>query len=144
MPGEFRRIVTGHDTYEDCVRCMRAGAYTYLPKTDKDGEDCLYDVCREILFPRDEDDPFGHWVHMHRGELATRYPGKTVGLVTEAAAKQSGVDPKVVAMAIDGYVALAFDSPDEFAESMLADPVLRWQPQHMVRFAPNPRHDVSH
>jgi DNA-binding NtrC family response regulator len=126
-------VFTGHESYETCVRCIKAGAIDYLPKVIEEGNavEKLLALCRRVLFPEFKEDDRTAWVRDHAGQLRAKFAGKFVGLIAESVGRKAGLKQEP----LDGYMLLEAASKREIGERMVQDPILRWEKPYIVDLA---------
>ena len=132
LPAETPVVVfTQHATFANCVACMKAGAYDYIPKVDPiTGESNLghlFAVCQELL--KKTEDSEVDWLTTHEAELAKASGRPYVALVSERSARNAGLEGPIVAdrMLIEG------DSIEAVRRKLLEYPALRRERPTVVR-----------
>ncbi|MCX6909758.1 MAG: response regulator [Verrucomicrobia bacterium] len=128
-------VFTNHPTFENCVNCIKAGAYDYLPKVAEEGNNTekLLLLCRKLLFPEFTDDERSKWVKEHAAQLRERFAGKYVALIREAVGREAKLDQEP----LDGWTFLVGESKQGIALKMLTDPILRWETPYVVDLTPH-------
>ncbi len=132
LPAETRAIVfTQHATFSNCVACIKAGAYDYIPKVDPiTGESNLgrlFAVCQELL--KAEEDPELDWLTAHEEEIVGASRSEYVALVNETSGRKAGLEGPVVGdwMLIEG------PSAETVRRKLLGHPTLRREMPTIVR-----------
>lgn len=123
-------VFTAFPSYENCVRCIRAGAIDYLPKVIAEGNavERLLASCRRVLFPEFRENERTAWVRAHAAQLRSRFAGKFVGLIAESVGRKAELKEEP----LDGYMLLDAVSKREIGERMVQNPILRWEKPYIV------------
>lgn len=123
-------VFTCHETYDNCVKCMRAGAYDYLPKVaeNQNNMQILLERCRELLYPHRKPDNVQRWLEKYWPTLVERFPGKCVALLEKTLAERAGLSLEI----LGNYMIAPKETRAEIARLMLDNEVLRWEKPHYV------------
>jgi CheY-like chemotaxis protein len=125
-------IFTAHESYKDCVSCIKSHAVDYIPKVSDEGigpEDVL-DRCRRLLYPKLEDDPFEAWAATNMAAARARYDQKVVALFRPEAAQAAGLEGEL----LDGYIIVPRDTQEEIGMLMLNSKILRWERPMLINY----------
>jgi ActR/RegA family two-component response regulator len=92
-PGTPIIVYTGHPNLDNCVECIKAGAYHYLAKIDsvtgKSTLPTLLDCCRNVLNPTP--DKLDLWLREFGIALIEKFKDRYVALVPVKEARTAGV-----------------------------------------------------
>jgi DNA-binding response OmpR family regulator len=123
-------VFTSHESYADCVRCLKAGAFDYLPKVEegRNNMQVLFERCRELLNPPRRPDPFFAWVRTHREELQKLFSGRVCAAFDPEVAQRSSV----VMQRVGDYAVVAASSDAELGRILVRDRELRWETPQVV------------
>jgi len=125
-------VYTNYPSLEDCIACVRAAAFDYLPKKDEEGEDqlpVLLERCREALgLSEAEEDPFIQWFRKNQDEIIDRYGGRIVALVEKDVASRLGLPDEP----IGAYVLIVGDDYEEVRKQIIEDKDLIWLSPQIV------------
>ena len=123
-PGTPIMVITAYPNYEGCVRCLKAGAYDYLPKGDPSVQQSfirtLVEKCRAILYP--EPDQMTRWLRDNLAQISQRFAGSHIAIVSADSVKTS----KLQSFPLGDKAIIAGKTMDELRILMLQDPVMRW------------------
>jgi len=123
-PGTPIIIYTNYPSLENCVECIKAGAYDYLPKEDpltkKDNLPALISRCKDLLYPRP--DTLAGWLDSALEQLSERHGGKFVGIIDPRDADRAGIQADI----IGDKALIPGDSVEAVRLRMLGNAVLRW------------------
>ncbi|MBL8231310.1 MAG: response regulator [Bryobacterales bacterium] len=121
-------VITGAPSFQDCVECIKAGAYDYIPKYDPIANtanmDALVKECLEIVNPKP--DPVAEWVQRNLVELSHSHGGQFLGIMDRARAEGTNLALQHLKDESDSNLFLPGDSMEEIQMKMIHDPVLRW------------------
>lgn len=134
VPGTPVIVYTAHETYQNCVECVKAGAYDYIPKTDKEsGAEnfaLLLERCRQILNPAP--DELDDWVRQFGEELVMKFAGMYVGVVPLRDAEDANVDHN----RLGDNALITGRSMGEVQLKLLMNSTLRWSEPKILRVPP--------
>ncbi len=145
-------VHTGHESYEDCVECIRRGAIDYVPKTrsvaadgdepayppvvHESGVETLVKRCSSLLTggrnKKEESDK--QWLSHNSATLSAKYEDRFVAwfdkeLLHRALAKSEGDSLLRTAIEIEGRIVIAAGKWADVRNTVLRNPVLRWEIQ---------------
>ena len=127
-PGTPVIIYTGNENFDDCVASIKAGAYDYIPKIDKEpGRDRLLECCRRIL--HSEVDELDQWVAVYGKEMVQKCGSMYAAVLplAEVTPAQIEFTPLGDKALITGY------SMGEVRHKMLTNRLLRWNEPRILK-----------
>ena len=125
-------VYSAYPDLDNCVKAVRAGACTYLPKESEEGRDRaqeLYELCHEHLMARAQAAsarwlPDENWFERHNREIKKRYAGHYAVFVAGDLMAEVG-DHQVSCELLGGVKVLAAISKQELKRVVFDNPELR-------------------
>jgi len=121
-------VYTAFPNYEQCVECMRAGAFWYLAKsTEEKRSEELIDVCRAALKghrPKQSLPP-EQWLQEHGGELTEEFGNQHIVLINEDMAQSEAKEELAGCTFLGGYAVLARQEYEDLRTVIVESDALR-------------------
>lgn len=131
-PRCFIIVFTGHERYRDCVDCVKSHAVDYIPKVGDEGTgpEEVINLCRRLLYPIPEDDPFEAWSSKNMRTARAKYDHKVIALFRPDVAQNAGLEGEL----LDGFVIVSRESAEEVGMLMLNNKILRWERPMLINY----------
>lgn len=130
-PGTPIIVMTAFPTFDACVRCIKAGAYDYLPKGDPSNQDSflkvLVEKCQTLLRP--SPDPLVNWLGNNRVQISKKFGGQHIAILETTDVSRS----KIPWVNVGEKAIIAGATMRELRLRILQDPALRWTEPNILQ-----------